>query len=131
MPLEHDFVEWDWCRAPMPEATAVLYNAERRDGSIQSLALRVDADGTVRDIEVPPPASLPRGFWGVKRPARSETGQAKLVRSLEDTPFYTRSEIRTVLLGREVTAVHESLELNRFAALPIQVMLPVKVPRVF
>jgi len=27
--------------------------------------------------------------------------------------------------------VHESLALDRFAALPIQVMLPVKVPRAF
>ena len=128
-PLEADFLRWDWCRAPMPDATAVLYNAERRDGTQQSLALRVAADGVVEDMAVPPPASLPRGLWGVPRPARSEDGQATLVRALTDAPFYTRSEIRTRLLGREATAVHESLELDRFAALPIQVMLPLKVPR--
>jgi len=129
MPLEHDFVDWDWCRAPLPDATAVLYNALRRDGTAQSLALRVAADGTVEDMPVPPPATLPRGLWGVARPARSEDGRARLVRALEDTPFYTRSEIRTRLLGQETTAVHESLALDRFAALPIQLMLPVKVPR--
>jgi carotenoid 1,2-hydratase len=130
-PLERDFVSWDWCRAPMPEQTAVLYNATRRDGTSQSLALRVRADGFVEDIEPPPAAALPHGFWGVARPARSEDGQARLVRKLEDAPFYTRSEIRTRLLGQEATAVHESLALDRFAALPIQVMLPLKVPRVF
>ena len=130
-PLEADFLRWDWCRAPMPEATAVLYNAERRDGTRQSLALRVGADGRVEDMEVPPAAALPGGFWGVPRPARSEDGKATLVRALTDAPFYTRSEIRTRLLGREATAVHESLELDRFAALPIQAMLPLKVPRAF
>ncbi|MDO9707316.1 carotenoid 1,2-hydratase [Paracraurococcus lichenis] len=128
-PLEADFLEWDWCRAPMPRETAVLYNAIRRDGSGQSLALRVRADGVVEDIAPPPPARLPRGFWGVARPARSEDGTARLVRSLEDAPFYTRSEIHTRLLGQEATAVHESLALDRFAALPVQVMLPVRVPR--
>ena len=75
-------------------------------------------------------ATLPRGLWGVARPTRSEDGTARLVRKLEDTPFYTRSEIRTRLLGQEATAVHESLALDRFAALPVQVMLPLKVPRV-
>ena len=83
----------------MPDQTAVLYNALRRDGTSQSLALRVGADGTVEDMEPPPAAALPRGFWGVKRPARSEDGQARLVRPLEDTPFYTRSEIRTPAVG--------------------------------
>ncbi len=128
-PLEEDFVFWDWCRAPQPDATAVLYDSRRRDGSRQSLALRVGADGSVQEMDLPPPASLPRGFWGVPRPTRSEDGTARLVRALTDAPFYTRSEIRTRLLGRESTAVHESLDLDRFAALPIQAMLPFRVPR--
>jgi carotenoid 1,2-hydratase len=129
VPLEQDFRDWDWCRAPMRDATAILYNANRRDGSAQSLALRVARDGTVTEFEPPPPAALPKGFWGVARPTRSEDGKASLVRALTDAPFYTRSEIRTRLLGQEATAMHESLELDRFAALPIQLMLPLKVPR--
>jgi hypothetical protein len=35
------------------------------------------------------------------------------------------------LLGQDVTAVHESLELDRFANLAVQALLPVKVPRPF
>lgn len=128
-PLEADFVNWDWARAPAPGATAILYNALRRDGTSQSLALRVTPDGTVADMPPPPPARLPRGFWGIARPTRSEDGQATLVRALTDAPFYTRSEIRTRLLGQPVTAVHESLELDRFANPAIQAMLPLKVPR--
>lgn len=128
-PLEQDFSCWDWCRAPLPDATAVLYDAHRRDGTRQALALRVAPDGSVADMELPPEASLPRGFWGVARPTRSEDGRASLVRSLVDAPFYTRSEIRTRLLGQDAVAVHESLSLDRFAMLPVQVMLPLKVPR--
>ncbi len=116
----------------MPEATAILYNANRRDGTSQSLALRVNRDGVVEDMEPPPPARLPPGFWRVPRPTRSEDGQARVVQTLVDAPFYTRSEIRTRLLGREASAVHESLALDRFDHLGVQaLMLPFKVPRAF
>lgn len=128
-PLEEDFREWDWCRAPMTDATAILYNAERRDGSKQSLALKATDDGAVVDIAVPSPASMPRTLWRIRRPTRSESGHARVVRTLEDTPFYSRSEIRTVLLGEETTAVHESLELDRFKNPAMYAMLPWKVPR--
>ncbi|HEV7456064.1 MAG TPA: carotenoid 1,2-hydratase [Roseococcus sp.] len=128
-PLEEDFREWDWCRAPMNDATAILYNAERRDGSKQSLALKATDDGAVVDIAVPPPATMPRTLWRIRRPTRSETGHARVVRTLEDTPFYSRSEIRTTLLGQETTAVHESLELDRFKNPAMYAMLPWKVPR--
>lgn len=128
-PLEEDFREWDWCRAPMNDATAILYNAERRDGSKQSLALKATDDGAVVDIAVPPPATMPRTLWRIRRPTRSETGHARVVRTLEDTPFYSRSEIRTTLLGHETTAVHESLELDRFKNPAMYAMLPWKVPR--
>ncbi|MDN3567582.1 carotenoid 1,2-hydratase [Paeniroseomonas aquatica] len=128
-PLEQDFIRWDWCRAPMEEATAVLYNAERRDGTSQSLALRVGRNGVVEDFEPPPRVDLPRTRWLIPRPTRSETGAARVVRSLEDTPFYSRSEIRTHLLGQEATAVHESLSLDRFRSPAMYAMLPFKVPR--
>lgn len=128
-PLEQDFVQWDWCRAPMRDASAVLYNAERRDGSRQSLALRIGDDGAVEDIEPPPPVELPRTLWRITRPTRAEGGAASVVRTLEDTPFYARSVIRTRLLGQEATAVHESLSLDRFRSPAMFAMLPFKVPR--
>jgi carotenoid 1,2-hydratase len=129
VPLEEDFAFWDWCRAPTAAATAVLYNAIRRDGSAHSLALSVARDGTVADMPPPPPALLPRGFWGVPRPTRSDDGQARLLRTLVDAPFYTRSEIGLRVLGQDTTAVHESLSLDRFRLLPVQAMLPLKVAR--
>jgi carotenoid 1,2-hydratase len=130
-PLEQDFVGWDWCRAPMPEATAILYNAQRRDGTAQSLALRVARDGTVTDFEPPPAVEMPRTLWRIARPTRAEDGGAQVVKTLVDAPFYSRSEIRTHLLGRQATAVHESLSLDRFASPSMYAMLPFRVPRPF
>jgi carotenoid 1,2-hydratase len=128
-PLEQDFVGWDWCRAPMPEATAILYNAQRRDGSAQSLALRVGADGSVTDFTPPPPVEMPKTLWRIARPTRAEGGAARVVRTLVDAPFYSRSEIETTLLGRRATAVHESLSLDRFRSPAMYAMLPFRVPR--
>lgn len=128
-PLEEDFAEWDWCRAPMREETAVLYNAARRDGSAQSLALRVKADGAVEEMPPPPPARMAPTLWRLPRPTRAEGGEARAVRTLVDAPFYSRSEIRTRLLGQEATAVHEYLNLDRFRSPLLYPMLPFRVPR--
>ena len=49
--------------------------------------------------------------------------------TLEDTPFYSRSVIETGLFGEQVTAVHESLSLDRFQAPWVQAMLPFRIPR--
>ncbi|WP_431281979.1 carotenoid 1,2-hydratase [Humitalea sp. 24SJ18S-53] len=131
-PLESDFRNWDWCRASAGDAAAILYNARRRDGTERSLALRVDRHGQVEDIAVPPPAHLPRTLWRLARPTRADACAApRVTETLQDAPFYARSVIATGLLGRRVVAVHESLDLDRFAALPVQLMLPFRVPRSF
>jgi carotenoid 1,2-hydratase len=49
--------------------------------------------------------------------------------TLEDTPFYVRSLLRTDLLGEKVTAVHESLDIPRVVSLPVRMMLPWRMPR--
>ncbi|MBP0463366.1 carotenoid 1,2-hydratase [Roseomonas sp. PWR1] len=128
-PLEEDFAEWDWCRAPMRDETVVLYNATRRDNSHQSLALRVKRDGAVEDMEPPPPARMAPTLWRLPRPTRADGGKVEAVRTLVDAPFYSRSEIRTHLLGQESTAVHEYLNLRRFRSPILYSMLPFRVPR--
>ena len=52
-----------------------------------------------------------------------------IVSTLEDTPFYARSLLRTTLLGEEVTAMHESLDIPRLVSLPVRLMLPWRMPR--
>ena len=97
-PLEADFVQWDWCRAPMPDGAAILYDATRRTGGERSLALRVAADGAVTEFAPPPRVSLPPTLWRVPRETRAD-GPVTVVQSLEDAPFYSRSVIETHLLG--------------------------------
>jgi carotenoid 1,2-hydratase len=127
-PLEQDFRSWDWCRAALPDATAILYNAQRRDGTDISLALKATDDGALTDFAPPPPAEMPRTLWRLRRPTRAE-GAARVVRTLTDAPFYSRSEIHTRLLGQDAPAVHESLSLDRFRSPLMYAMLPWRVPR--
>ena len=128
-PLERDFVEWDWCRAPGPGGTAILYEATRRDGSRQCLFLRATPAGEVEEVEAPPRTALaPSRLWRIPRRTRAEAG-ASVTRTLEDTPFYARSILATQLLGTARTAVHESLVLDRFRLPVVQAMLAFRIPR--
>jgi carotenoid 1,2-hydratase len=60
----------------------------------------------------------------------SESGSApQLISTLEDRSFCARSLLRTRLLGEEVTAVHESLDVPRMVSQPVRLMLPWRMPR--
>ena len=129
-PLEQGFVAWDWARASHGRGTTILYDAVRRDGSDLSLALHVDDTGRVEPFAAPPRANLPTTLWRVPRATRSEPAHpARLVATLEDTPFYARSLVRLSVRGAAVTAVHESLSLDRFAAAWVRLLLPFRMPR--
>jgi carotenoid 1,2-hydratase len=129
-PLETDFVEWDWSRAPMGAGSAVLYDTVRRDGSAGAMALRFDPDGRAESLEPPPQVALTKTGWRVRRFTRADPGhRAAVAQTLEDTPFYARSLVTTHLAGQPVQAVHESLALDRFAHPVVQAMLPFRMPR--
>jgi carotenoid 1,2-hydratase len=130
-PLERRFLGWDWSRAPLSDGgAALLYDPAMRDGKAQPLALAVDAKGQVGSFEAPPRAAMRRGFWGVARETRSEAGhRPRILNTLTDAPFYTRSLIETRLLGEDVVAMHESLSLTRFDNRLVQLMLPFRMPR--
>jgi carotenoid 1,2-hydratase len=53
----------------------------------------------------------------------------EIISNLEDTPFYARSLLKTRLLGEDLTAVHETLDIPRLVSWPVQWMLPWKMPR--
>lgn len=128
-PIESPFRSWDWSRARLAGGdTAVLYDVRERSGAERLLALRFARDGAVSTFEAPQRRPLPGTLWRVPRQVRAEATPA-LVRTLEDTPFYVRSELRTRLLGEEVTAMHESLEVPRLASRAVQWMLPWRMPR--
>ena len=128
-PLEAAFEEWDWMRAKVSSDTAVLYDVCPRQSPPMSLALLFDAQGEVEEISAPPRAALPKTFWRVARHARSDHGSPRLLKTLEDTPFYTRSLVAASVGGSESTWVHESLSLDRVANPVVRAMLPFRMPR--
>lgn len=127
--LEEAFVRWHWSRASLHGGdTAVLYDVTRRDASSASLALRFDADGGFSTFDPPPEQTLPTTMWRVDRATRSEHASPQ-AQTLEDTPFYARSMVRTQLLGESVGSMHESLDLDRFRSRWVQTLLPFRMPR--
>lgn len=127
--IETAFRRWDWCRAPLGAESAILYDAEHRDGGRVGLALRIGPDGTVEPIDQPPRARLSRSRWGVRRETRSDDGRAEVKRTLVDAPFYARALIGTRLLRQRCAAVHETLDCDRFANRAVQAMLTFRIPR--
>jgi carotenoid 1,2-hydratase len=131
-PLEQDFSRWHWSRARTSDGgTTVLYDVTRRGDSDLSLALRFHPARDEASVFQPPAQiALPRTGWGIGRQTRSEDASATSVTgSLEDGPFYARSLVRSQLFGEAATAVHESLDLDRFASPWVQAMLPFRMPR--
>ncbi len=127
-PLERDFLRWTWSRAHRGEETLLLYDTLERSGARRSLALSFAA--AARAIAPPPSCPLPSTFWRIGRETRSDEGSsARIVRTLEDTPFYARSVVASRIGGANVEAIHESLDLTRFASPVVQAMLPFRMPR--
>jgi carotenoid 1,2-hydratase len=129
-PISEGFRDWHWSRADTRRGAAVLYGGRRRDGSAFDHGFRFDGTGKATEFMPPPVASLPKSGWRIARETRGDAGQpAQLVETLEDTPFYARSLVRTHLDGEPVIAMHESLSLDRFSNPVVQAMLPFRMPR--
>ena len=128
-PLEAAFVDWSWSRASLADRSAVLYDARRVDGSVLQLGRVFHADGRVESLAAPRSVDLGRTRWLLPRATRTDGAPAKVVRTLEDTPFYARTELQTSLGGQRMAAVHESLSLERFCSPMVQTMLPFRIRR--
>ena len=131
VPLEASFRDWTWSCAGLEQGSAILYEANHKDGGRRHIAIRLDDQGRVEPFEPPPLVALPpTPLWRAPRETRSDGGQAASIhRTLEDTPFYSRSVVDSHLLGQPVRAVHESLSLTRFTAPWVQLLLPFRIPR--
>lgn len=130
-PLESAFDYWDWSRLNISDdRTAILYNCDMRNGASRSLALDF-RQGGVAPFEKPPEskfASTP--VWRIKRRTFTDTDRTpKLVRTLEDTPFYSRSEIENTIAGKTAHGVHESFSGTRLRRQLVKAMLPFRMPR--
>jgi carotenoid 1,2-hydratase len=127
--LEDGFRVWHWSRAHHRRGATVFYEGIRRDGSPFASGLRFDSSGTAEEIDLPLVAPLPDTLWQMERQTRADRGQARVVRTWEDAPFYARSTVEARLDGEPVIAVQESLNLDRFRSPIVQFMLPYRMPR--
>ncbi|EXJ13267.1 carotenoid 1,2-hydratase [Imhoffiella purpurea] len=131
-PLERAFQRWEWSRAMLSDGgAAILYDVTQREGHRPPLGLRFAANGDVEHFEAPPHVRLPNTSWLMRRGTRVDANKfARVAETLEDTPFYTRSVLESHLLGEPVTAMHESVCLDRFNSRWVQTLLPFRIPRV-
>ena len=129
-PVERAFRHWTWSRASLPGRTVVLYDVSPRASAAHSLALKFDSRGTVSAFEAPPRVRLPTSGWRIARSTRADAGTTpRVLQTLEDAPFYSRSLLETQLLGETAPAIHETLDLDRFASRWVQCLLPFRMPR--
>ncbi|MEQ1615944.1 MAG: carotenoid 1,2-hydratase [Hyphomicrobiaceae bacterium] len=128
-PLASTFSHWHWSRAKLANHSAVLYDVVERCGTASSLATRINDRGDVQRVDLPPKLQLPSTRWGIERRTAADAGEARVLRTLEDGPFYARSQLSTHLFGEPTQAIHESLSLDRFRKPWVKTMLPFRMPR--
>jgi carotenoid 1,2-hydratase len=109
----------------------VIYDVRQKSGADRVVAQRFAADGSSQPFEAPPRQDLPGSLWRIPRAMRNADGApaARVVQTLEDTPFYARSVVDSSLLGERVRSFHESLLLPRVVRWPVRLMLPFRMPR--
>lgn len=129
-PLEDAFDEWHWSRTSGRGHTRISYAVRRRDGSQKVIDLASDATGT-RALESCEDVGLPPTAWSVPRTYRGPAGhRVRVARALEDTPFYARSQLELTGASEKLTAVHETLSLDRFRSPLVRMLLPARMRRV-
>lgn len=127
-PLARDFRRWDWSRGHHADGTQLLYDVDGRDGGRRGLALHFDTAGVCRSATPPGPVTLPHSrVWRIARHTQSESGQARVVKTFEDTPFYARSLVETTLGDKTLLTLHESLSMDRFVQPWVQTLLPFRM----
>ncbi|EAQ96280.1 carotenoid 1,2-hydratase [Congregibacter litoralis] len=130
-PLADGFSGWDWTRARLSNGDcAVRYEARHGARKPHRLALRFKKDGSIASEETRDAAALPRtGIWRVHRRMPGAEARPTRLQTLEDTPFYARSLIKTEFGGETGTGIHESLSMERFEQRWVQTLLPFRMPR--
>lgn len=131
-PLEDAFAFWDWSRAPIDnDRTMILYNTDMLNGASQLSALVADRHGQIEEVESPPEVELPSTpIFRIPRRTRADEGSTpKIVQTLENAPFYSRSLIETSLAGAKRQGIHESLAGPNLNKRSVQFMLPFRMPR--
>lgn len=128
--LEAGFRSWNWSREDRGGVTRILYHVSPRGGAPMGLALDYSVKGTCAPLQPAPASDLPLTGWRVARETRAAAERpVRVVRTLEDTPFYSRSLLASGTGGDETRSIHESVDLDRFRSRWVQTLLPFRMPR--
>jgi carotenoid 1,2-hydratase len=129
-PVDEAFREWTWLRTHTRSGTTVIYDVVPTEGLPSHHAMRFLPSGAIELLPPPSRSHLPRTGWGLKRVAFADPDRVpKVVNCLEDAPFYARCLLDTTLSGERVTAIHESLSLDRFRSGWVRSLLPFRMRR--
>lgn len=126
--LEERIDAWSWSRVATGERTVITYDVCERDADPRVATFAFDRDARPVDPPVLARRDVAVTRWGVRRPHRA-AGDVRLVRTLEDTPFYARSLIEERVDGQIARGVHESLDLCRFRRGWVQHLLGYRMSR--
>ncbi len=128
-PLEDAFDEWTWSRVSLTDSTRIVFDTKPRAGNARNLALQFRSGGRGELVAAPREFALPGTRWGLTRNTRCDE-DARVVRTLVDAPFYSRSQLDVRSNGMRAPAIHESLSLKRFRSRWVQALLPFRMPRI-
>lgn len=128
-PLERGLLGWHWSRLSTEKGTLVMFDGRTTDGMPLELARVFSRDGRAAAPPDMVVRKLPRTFlWAFPRAIRCQKGRKpRVLRTFEESPFYARSLVETVVSGAPVVGVHESLSLSSFCSPLMQKMLPYRV----
>jgi len=127
-PLEDAFSSWTWSRAADATGATIAYDVVLRDGSTRRCGVELPRDGAARPETTSELATLPSSLFGLDRAMRSEDARAtRLLRTVEDGPFYARSVVETSRHGRRAHGMHEIVSLDRFRAPWVQFLVPYRM----
>jgi carotenoid 1,2-hydratase len=131
VPIPDAFERWSWSRGRTGDGAALLtYDVALRDGRLRTLAFEVSSRGEIADLPHTWRAPLAPTAWGLARRARVDAGEpARVVRVLEDGPFYARALVETRLGGRGVVAMHEELAAHRLRRLWVRFLTGFRMRR--
>lgn len=129
--LEQAFARWNWSRAELDDQrTLIFYDVEGASPRAFEFAPATRTMTTPAPAEFGPSVALTKTGWRIARSIRSDAGTTPtLLRTLEDTPFYSRNLIDVTLRGHASRAVHESVDLQRFASGWVRFLLPFRIRR--
>lgn len=131
-PLADGFTGWDWTRLRMDNGDCVVrYEAREPQRQPHRLALRFDRSGSFVNETPSLAGELPTtSVWRMARRMPSAEDPHRLLRTLEDTPFYARSMLEATIAGEHGRGLHESLSMQRFTQPWVQTLLPFRMPRI-